>query len=469
MVEVKLIGHENFYGLADVLRLFFTYISEDRENSRVFTNNGPDISIISEVKSGKVITTCEQFEIIRPSDEIGAKREVKRSLYELLVKITGQEYPWGCLTGIRPTLVAGEVKSPYEMSSKYHVREDKAKLAFQTQKKEEAILAEVREDSLNMYIGVPFCPTRCEYCSFVAQEISHHLKILGEYEKALERELELIGSKIRKPLASIYMGGGTPTVFEDKDMEAVLKAIRKYLPMDSNTEFTVEAGRPDTITHRKLVAMKEAGVNRICINPQTMNSETLSKLNRRHTAEDIIRVYKDAKELGFDVINMDLIAGLKYEEAEELIKSLDEVLKLNPANITIHTLYKKRNANMSKDVVLDTKNERGDIDTALVDAYKILAENGYEPYYMYRQKDTGHGLENVGFAKGDTANRYNVAMMSDKRNVISVGAGGMSKRIFDKGRLERCPTIKDVHSYIRSVDQVAAKKIDFFELDVIDY
>lgn len=465
MVEVKLIGHNNYYGLSDVLRLYFTYIKEDQNNQNVYSENGPDIQITSEVNDDKVITSCGDITIVKDASEIGIKREVKRSLYELLAQITDTTYPWGCLTGIRPTLVANELDTPQQMHDLYHVRIDKAKLAFDTAKRENELLEGIPEESLNMYIGVPFCPTRCEYCSFVAQEISHHLKLLGEYASALEKEIKRIGESLKSPLASVYMGGGTPTVFNEEDMTRVLKAIRCYLPMDANTEFTVEAGRPDTITTAKLCAMKEAGVNRICINPQTMNSETLSKLNRRHSAEDTIRVYKEAKALGFEVINMDLIAGLKYENATELIKSLNTILELDPENITIHTLYKKRNSNMSKDSVLDMTKERGDLDGVIREAYDILYKAGYEPYYMYRQKDTGHGLENVGFCKPGTCNKYNVAMMSDKRNVISIGAGGMSKRIFDGGRLERCPTIKDVSSYIRQVDDIAIKKIDFYNLN----
>lgn len=468
MLKVLLVNHDNYYGIADVLRLFYSKVSEDRENNSVICPDAPDMTITSVVEGEVVTTTYGDMVISNNESDLAVKREVKRSLYELMTKITGETYPWGALTGIRPTIVAGEEATPEDMARKYMVRPDKAELAFRTYKEEESLLKLLPEDNLNIYIGVPFCPTRCEYCSFVAQEISHHLNRLSDYQAALAREIEIIAPKIDRPISSIYMGGGTPTVFSDEDMEKILTKIRESFPWNDSLEFTIEAGRPDTITERKLIAMKKAGVTRLCINPQTMNSETLAKLNRKHSADDVRNVYKMATELGFDVINMDLIAGLKYEDADELITSLKEIIKLDPANITIHTLYKKKNAAMSKTDVLDRANSRGDIDTNLSEAYRILDSYGYEPYYMYRQKDTGHGLENVGWAKKGTGCLYNVAMMSDKRNVLSFGAGSMSKRIFENNRLERCASIKDVSSYMRQVEDVATKKLEFYNMSGVE-
>ena len=348
----------------------------------------------------------------------------------------------------------------------YLVRPDKAELAVKTYMEEQRILDTVPKESLCIYIGVPFCPSRCEYCSFVSSDISHHMGLLAEYEQALIKEISLVAPAVTSKVSAVYMGGGTPTVFDDEAMERILYKIRDLIAMDSDTEFTVEAGRPDTITKRKLTAMRKAGVNRLCINPQTMSDETLARLNRRHTSSDTVRTYHMARETGFDIINMDLIAGLKYEPSERLLESLDAVMDLDPANITVHTLYKKRRASMDKADVLDRTGSRGDIDTVLTKAYSLLEGRGYGPYYMYRQKDTGHGLENVGFAKPGTGCRYNVAMMSDRRDVLSFGAGAMSKRTFEGGRLERCPSIKDVIGYIKSVEEVADKKKRFFDIIV---
>ena len=467
MLEVILRGHDNYYGVADILRLFYDGIREEREVCRVIAPNGPDISIISSVEEGGVRAFCGDVSIRLDNSNIPVKRDIKRSLYKLLEKLTSQSFPWGCLTGIRPTLVAAECSTPDEMTEIYFVRPDKSDLAFRTYREEQALLATVPQDSLNIYIGVPFCPSRCEYCSFVAADISHHMGLLDDYESALIKELELIAPRIDRKLASVYMGGGTPTVFSNQAMDRLIKTIRDLLPMDEDTEFTVEAGRPDTLSENKLRSMMEAGVGRLCINPQTMRDETLLRLNRRHSVSDVVRAYQKARELGFTMINMDLIAGLKYEPSEAVLDSLEQIFELSPANITIHTLYKKRRAAMGRQDVLDRDGSRGDIDAALREAYSMLGSKGYDPYYMYRQKDTGHGLENVGFALPGTGCRYNVAMMSDRRDVLSFGAGGMSKRIFDNNRLERCSTVKDVIAYIRDPAAVAAKKLRFYELDGI--
>ncbi|MCQ2532183.1 MAG: coproporphyrinogen dehydrogenase HemZ [Saccharofermentans sp.] len=466
MVRVELIGHEHFYGLTDVLRLFWTGVSENRDEGYVSTLEGPDITIISEAKDGVVVTyqkgTTPSTEDNR--SDLPINREVKRSLYIFLQKLTGRSYPWGSLTGIRPTLVAEEENyNAKELSRKYCVREDKAELACKTALKEKEILDKIPEDTLGIYVGVPFCPSRCEYCSFISQDIVKHMDRLPLYAAALEKEIRMVASQIKKPVNSVYMGGGTPTVFDNKEFGQVISVIREYIPMNSDTEITVEAGRPDTLNEYKLDAMRDAGIERICINPQTMNSETLSKLGRRHTAEDVIRMYELARSKGFTNINMDLIAGLKYETEDDYLASLNKVMELEPDNITVHTLYKKRRAVMTIDDVMDLEGTRRGTDKAVAEGYVSLMSHGYEPYYMSRQKDTGHGLETTGFSKANKACYYNVAMMTDKRSVLSFGAGGVSKRIFDQGRLERCPCIKDAMGYINSVEQMAERKIAFFE------
>ena len=448
MVKVILEGHDNYYGIEDVLRLFFGPGREDRDNNAVLCDYGPDITIVSKAE---------------PDGDLPVNRQVKRDLYAKLVELTGMSFPWGSLTGIRPTVVAREENYDHtSLIEKYHVREDKAKLACETARLEYEVAA-LASKKLNMYVGVPFCPGRCEYCSFIAQDATKHLNRLHDYANALILEMETLSPYITEAPGTIYMGGGTPTVFNDKDFARVVSAIWKNLKPGKDTEFTVEAGRPDTITRAKLEAMKAAGVNRICINPQTMNNDTLKRINRAHTAEDVVNTFKLAREVGFDVINMDIIAGRKYETADDFISSVKAVSELNPENITIHTLYKKRRAGMSRDDVLNAQG-RGDIDAAVKKAYEMLFELGYKPYYMYRQKDTELGLENTGFCKGDTYNIYNVAMMSYDSNVLSVGAGAMSKRAFADGRYERCPNVKDVSLYMNESVKCAEKKISFFDL-----
>lgn len=464
-MKVVLDGHENYYGLSDVVRLFFGPPLENREQGYLECAKAPEWQITSRVKNDTVETLFNGEKLIDNLDSsLPVKREVKRQLYAVLSMKTNKSFPWGALTGIRPTIVAREETSSSELTRKYFVREDKAELAMQTAKAEDEVLALQKQDALNIYVGVPFCPSRCEYCSFVSQDITKHLKSLGEYALALKKEIREISKSINREVDTVYFGGGTPTVFEDKEFESILECFFEKIKLTGNAEITVEAGRPDTITEYKLKAMKRFGVRRICINPQTMCDETLSKLNRKHTCADTIECYKMARKLGFEVINMDLIAGLKYENADELIKSVEALLELAPENITIHSLYKKRRANISREDCLDEDNGRGSVDDAVKTAYELLDKAGYYPYYMYRQKDTGYGLENVGFSTKGTECLYNVAMMSDKRDVLAFGAGAMSKRAFDNGRIERCPCIKDALGYIADVDKSIAKKKEFFEL-----
>lgn len=463
MVKVYLRGHDNYYGIADILRLFGGNIREERENGYVSCDLGFDLEIISEILPDGTTAAYKKGGTPVPCDlpAIPANRSVKRDLYILLSKITNMRYPWGCLTGIRPTLVAGEDNDPGLMSAKYLVRKDKAELALETAMTEGRILGKRGEETLNIYIGVPFCPSRCEYCSFISNDAVKHMKLLEPYAASVIEEIRTVAPRIKRRVASLYIGGGTPTVFSEELFGRFIGSVTELLPVDSETEFTVEAGRADTITQVKLDLMRKAGATRICINPQTMNSGTLARLHRNHTAEDTVRAYEQAVGAGFESINMDLIAGLKYESDEDFINSINTVISLKPSDITIHTLYKKRRAEMTRETVLSR--DRGDTDKAVGEGYTLLYQNGYHPYYMYRQKDTGHGLENTGFTKGDGC-YYNVAMMSDKRDVLSFGAGGMSKRIFDGGRLERCSCIKDVTGYITSVSEMAEKKIGFFEL-----
>jgi len=471
MLEVILKGHDKFYGVSDVIRMFCGVPEEIRDENRVIAENGPDVTLVNELfADGRVVTHNggKDYEFKGELSEPG--REIRRSLYMALADITSKNMPWGCLTGIRPTLVAYEEKSAAALSEKYFVRPDKARLAFETSREEQRLLAKVPEDSLCIYTGIPFCPSRCLYCSFISSDISCHMDRLPNYEAALEREIKLIAPSITRPVSALYVGGGTPTVFGEKDFSALLDCLYSNLKIIPECEVTIEAGRPDTISEGKLEAMREHGITRICINPQTMRTETLLKLGRIHTAQEAVEVYMKACDMGFDLINMDLIAGLPYENAEEHVKSVKSVIGLSPANITIHTLYKKRRADISRDQVMDIDMSRGRLDESVAAGYALLEEAGYHPYYMYRQKDTGHGLENTGFAKGDTGSLYNVAMMSDARDILSFGAGGMSKRCFKqegelyKHRVERCATIKDALTYMARVEEMAQKKIEFFEM-----
>ena len=477
MIRVFVEGHNNYYGISDLLRAFYGRTVENRDDHFVFCESGPDIDIVSLVKDGMIRTFIKgkedlwvkEYEDIFGDRGLEEKREVKRQLYFLLFKIENRSFPWGSLTGIRPTIVAREEKTSRNLQERYMVRADKADLCIKTSENEERILETQGAGDMNVYIGVPFCPSRCAYCSFISKDITHHMKLLPSYADSLAREIATIGPKL-SCVSAIYMGGGTPTVFDGRDFRKVLESMAMNIGYDKGCEITVEAGRPDTIDQYKLETMRELGIKRICINPQTMSDETLKRYNRRHTVQDTVKVYEMARKLGFDTINMDLIAGLNPEEPEELLYSLERLFELGPENITIHTLYKKRASNLTRQGVLGGEAAADGLmddrlDRVLTKAYEMVEAKGYEPYYMYRQKDTSHGLENVGFALKGTECLYNVSMMSDRRNVISFGAGGMSKRIFDNGRLERFPTNKDVICYMRDLERICEDKAGFFGLD----
>ena len=470
MLVIKLLNHDNYYGVADVIRAFYLHPSEDKENGCVTCAEAPDVTLYSEVTKTSTICRSEDgiisYDLPFVTEPYSESREVKRSVYKALADIAQKDAPWGCLTGIRPTLVAGEEKTPSDLADKYFVRPDKAGLAFETYRTEQKMLGLIPQDDINIYVGIPFCPSRCEYCSFISSDISHHMGRLGTYLDALEGEISSVAPRLGRRVKTLYVGGGTPTVFDDEGFDRLLDIIFRNIKVDGDTEITVEAGRPDTITRHKLESMHGKGISRICINPQTMNSATLAKLNRLHTAEDVVRTFEEARQTGFDVINMDLIAGLKYENSEDFVNSVKQLIDLGPENITIHTLYKKRRAAISaKDVMGD---ENDDVDGAVTEGHRLLKEAGYIPYYLYRQKDTGHGLENVGFAKPGTECLYNVAMMTDARDVLSFGAGGMSKRVWgqegNKYRVERCSCIKDVIGYMNAWQDMAERKSGFFDI-----
>ncbi len=470
MLVINLEGHENYYGIADVIRAFYSHPVEDKDNHRVTCEEAPDMTLCSEIGDGftKCFSEDGKIDVKLPfvTSPYSAGREVKRSVYKAVSKVAGKDVPWGCLTGIRPTLVAGEEADAQSLADKYFVRSDKAELALVTGKNEQRILSLIPQEDINIYVGIPFCPSRCEYCSFVSADINHHMGRLDSYLDSLEGEIRYVAPGLGRKTGTLYVGGGTPTVFSDSGFDRLLDIIAGNIKITDGTEITVEAGRADTITEHKLASMRDHGIKRICINPQTMNSDTLAKLNRRHTAEDTVKAYELARQIGFDVINMDLIAGLKYETSADFADSVRKLIELAPENITVHTLYKKRRAAISAKDVL--KDDSGDVDKAVSEGYALLQAAGYIPYYLYRQKDTGHGLENVGFAKKGTECLYNVAMMTDARDVLSFGAGGMSKRVFEqtgsKYRVERCSCIKDVIGYIDSWQDMAERKSRFFDI-----
>ena len=399
------------------------------------------------------------------------KNQLKILLYQGLSKITGTTLPWGTLTGIRPTKQAlsklEEGRSLEEIESyfgeRYLCSKEKTDLSVDIASRELDILHKIDyKNGYSIYIGIPFCPTRCLYCSFTAFSVKAYEDYVDSYLDALFKEIDYAKGcfeGLDKKLTTIYIGGGTPTSLNEAQLERLLIKINETYDLASIHEFTVEAGRPDSITYEKLRLMKQYGVTRISINPQTMNQETLDVIGRKHTVEDIRNVYEMAREIGHDNINMDLIIGLPGEDEASVAHTLEEIKAMDPDNLTVHTLAIKRAA------YLNIYKERY-ADLTFGDAGKMLAltsdfarEEGYVPYYLYRQKNMSANLENVGYAKPGKECIYNILIMEEKQTIIALGAGASSKFVFpEEGRIERVENVKDVKEYVTRVDEMIERK-----------
>ena len=468
MPIVLMEGHDYEYPVSDVLRMFFGHCMTLSSGKIQAGRDGEEI-IHSSLSDSGVRTWIEGEPVrILPDevrDDLPPNREIKRQLYLLLSRYLGVSFPWGSLTGIRPTLVAREEKSVETLENTYFVRRDKALLAMETAKNEDKILEEIPENSLCMYIGVPFCRSRCSYCSFISADAAGHLAMLPDYSNAVICEMDNYFKDKRPDVSCLYIGGGTPTVYDDILFKEFIDGVFRIIAKNNINEITVEAGRPDTITEQKLRVLKDAGVSRICINPQTLSDRTLAAIGRKHTTADFFHAYDLALKFGFKTINTDLIAGLPDEAAEDFAKSIDTIIGMRPDNITVHTLSKKRRSEISRDTVLsDCADEIDRLDRMLHYSHTRLNETGYYPYYLYRQKDTVGGHENTGYSTTGHACAYNVAMMSDKRSVLAFGAGSVSKRVLPDGHLERSPNIRDPHEYILRSAEMAQRKKRFFDI-----
>lgn len=390
------------------------------------------------------------------------KRYLKLALYRLLKKRTGITPPWGALTGIRPTRLAYELaengEDPYRtLIDVFDVSPGKASLVMKTIEVQKGL---IDRNVTDVYIGIPFCATRCSYCSFAAVEYNRNRMLAEPYIKALCSEIDAIGDFINErgiKIGALYIGGGTPTALETDYFREMLE---KCALTFKAAEFTVEAGRPDTIDGEKLHLMAGAGVGRISINPQTMNDRTLEGIGRRHTAKDIEMVYEKARNM-FPVINMDVIAGLPGEDASDFSLTLDRIGVMKPENLTVHTLaYKKGSVlRLSQAVQPDERS----VEKMLALASEFTEDNGYRPYYMYRQKYMTGNMENVGYSLAGCECRYNIDNMEETASVLALGAGAISKRVYPSGgRIERAANVKDIRTYIERTEDMIARKLALF-------
>lgn len=396
------------------------------------------------------------------------RRAIGRCFFLAARQVTGRTPPWGMLTGVRPvklptrSILAGlsPEQARREMEESYYVSPRRASLAVDCAQASAAVSRGLEEEQVSVYIGVPFCPTRCAYCSFVSADVGRTLKLVDPYLEGLLREVAVTGQALRragKTVHALYVGGGTPTTLSASQLSRLLEAVHRDLPVEGCVEYTVEAGRPDTIDREKLLALREAGIGRISINPQTLEDEVLRAIGRRHSAQDIRDAYALAREVGFASINMDLIAGLPRDSFGGFCRSLDGVLALEPENVTVHTLALKKGSGLSLHPELMPSGE----ETARMLEFSLerLSAQGYRPYYLYRQKYMSGSLENVGWCLPGQESVYNIIMMEELQTVVSIGGGGVTKLVDARaGRIVRQPNPKYPHDYLAALDRVLAQK-----------
>ena len=406
------------------------------------------------------------------ADRAMVKNELKLALYRLLERVTGRRLPWGTLTGIRPTKIPmkmiNENKSDEDikdyLKNVYYCSNEKSNLATEIAHLEKNITDQVTVEGYSLYIGIPFCPTTCLYCSFTSYPISIWKKRVREYLDALKKEIDYLADlKKDEGPDSVYIGGGTPTTLEADELRELIGYLKGKINFDKVKEFTVEAGRPDSITRDKLIALKECGVTRLSINPQTMNEETLKIIGRRHTIEQVYDAFELAREVGFTNINMDLILGLPGEDEAAVRNTLDKIRKLDPDSLTVHSMAIKRAAGMHK--FLEEHEEIETINTPAMMDMAIAAAHAMDmkPYYLYRQKNMTGNLENIGFSKEGKYGIYNILIMEEVQTIIACGAGTVTKRVYGDGRIERCDNVKDVELYIEKIDEMIERKRELFK------
>lgn len=390
-------------------------------------------------------------------------------LYKLLCDFTGLTQPWGILTGVRPVKLlrklaeeSNEEQAVKKFLNDFFVSNEKIALSRETEHNERKILELSRPESFSLYVGIPFCPSRCSYCSFVMASIERAEKLIEPYTKLLCEEIKRtaeIANKLGLRLETVYFGGGTPTTLSAEQLDTVLRTVNKSFDMSTCREFTVEAGRPDTIDSAKLFALKENKVDRISINPQTTNDEVLKTIGRKHTAQQFFEAFELARKCGFDNINTDLIAGLPTDTPESFKNSLDSIVRLNAECITVHTLCMKRASRLTTDgVTLDLQQAR-DAREMLAYTQNILGQNEYIPYYMYRQSRMVGNLENVGWSKRGFESLYNVYVMDETHTILACGSGGVTKlKRNNPDYLERIFNFKYPYEYIDRFDELIQRK-----------
>lgn len=400
-----------------------------------------------------------------------SKDAIKREIFHKLSTSTGLRPEWGILTGIRPVKLCGELIDAHGLDearrvlkNEYLIDDNKIDVIVKMYGYQIASFGKAKENSVGMYIGIPFCPTRCLYCSFISSQAENEK--LEAYVDTLIEEIKAIGLRLDNSefhIESLYIGGGTPTTLNENQLNRLLDAINKYLDIHSIKEYTIEAGRPDTINLEKLKIIKAHGCERISINPQSMKPETLVTIGRSHTPLEIEKAFELAHSLDFNSINADLIAGLPGEKLSDFDASLEKIIGLEADNITIHSLAVKRASRLKDEDPAFHYKQSSITNSMTAKGFETLCNRGFEPYYLYRQKHMAGAGENIGYCKPEKAGLYNIRIMDEHQSILALGAGAISKRFYpEENRLERIPNVSNVGHYINRLDEMIERKDKMF-------
>ena len=430
------------------------------------------VTITTETRLSGVTRTSTRTGDISRQDEMERKRTfselVKLGIYDTVAPALETRPAWGALTGVRPAklvrfllsrgLTRGQVAERFR--TRYFVSPERTALAVRCAAYAQQAVDSLQENEVSLYLGIPFCPSRCAYCSFVSSSIERSADLIAPYLDALCAEVTATGALLRelgKKVTSVYIGGGTPTTLSTDQIARLMETTEKGMDFSALREYTVEAGRPDTITPEKLRVIRAGGADRVSINPQTMNDAVLARIGRKHSAQDVVRAYDEARAGGFPVINRDTIAGLAGDTPESFAETMEQLLALAPENITVHTLAIKRGADLSDRAANAAQH---DCVAKMLDfVQEKLPSAGYGPYYLYRQKFSAGGFENVGWCKPETESFYNIAMMEEIQTILSCGAGGVSKRVEPKsGRITRFNAPKYPQEYLGAGERIDTGK-----------
>lgn len=466
------------YDIHSLVKAF--YPSEDVKVSMEVLNEEPGEEFFLEYSKDcfsfldRKKNVLESFPVPEDSLKTEQKNIVKRLIYNALKKHTGKELVWGDLTGIRPTKIPrkmlDEGKSEEDilryMKETYFISDEKGKLSIDIAKRERSILAPLHKKGYSIYIGIPFCPTTCLYCSFTSNPIAMWKGKVSMYLEALKKEILFVKEeRAGQIIDTIYIGGGTPTTLNAEELDELLSYIDENLDVSNLLEYTVEAGRADSITIEKLKVLKAHGVTRISVNPQTMNQKTLDIIGRRHTVEDVKRAFFDAREAGFDNINMDIILGLPEEGPAEVSHTIDEIVKLAPDSLTVHSLAVKRASRLYELIRQNGYTTMINTPETMKIAQKGAEALSMKPYYLYRQKNMAGNYENTGYAREGCFGIYNILIMEELEPIVAMGPGSVSKVITPEGKLVRSDNVKDVALYIEKIDEMLLRKKELFALE----